>query len=109
MMGLAVDARGEVFAANYGGGRLVKVSPSGQVTSVIESRNPWSPSGVAFSGADIYVLESGTMPGYWDAVRVRRKNPDGTVRTLAVVRGGRPEKLSDPGSRPSSTPSVAMH
>lgn len=109
MMGLAVDARGEVFAANYGGGRVVKVSPSGKVTSVIESRNPWSPSGVALCGTDIYVLESGTMPGYWDAVRVRRKSADGTVRTLAIVRGGRPEKLSSHASRTSLTSSVAMY
>jgi hypothetical protein len=109
MMGLAVDGRGEVFAANYGGGRVVKVSPSGKVTSVLESRNPWSPSGVALSGADIYVLESGTMPGYWDAVRVRRKRADGTVRTLAVVRGGRPEKLSINGGRFTLTCAVAIH
>jgi len=94
MMGLAVDARGEVFAANHGGGRVVKISSSGRVTSILESRSPWSPSGVTLSGADIYVLEFGTMPGYWDAVRVRRKNPDGTVRTLAIVRGGKPKKLS---------------
>jgi DNA-binding beta-propeller fold protein YncE len=107
MMGLAVDARGEVFAANYGGGRVVQVSPAGKVTSVLESSNPWSPSGVALAGTDIYVLEFGTIPGYRDAVRVRRRSPDGTVRTLAVVRGGRPEGLSGPGTRPESTPSAA--
>jgi hypothetical protein len=89
MMGLAVDAHGNVFAANYGGGRVVAVSPRGEVTSVLESRSPWSPSGVALSGADVYVLESGTMPGWWDAVRVRRKAADGSVRTLATIRGGR--------------------
>lgn len=92
MMGLAVDARGGVFAANYGGGRVVLVSPAGKVTSVLESRSPWSPSGVTLSGSDIYVLESGTMPGYWDSVRVRRKSSDASVTTLAIVRNGRPEK-----------------
>jgi hypothetical protein len=94
MMGLAVDARGDVFAANYGGGRVVEVSSAGQVTSVLESWSPWSPSGVALSGSDIYVLESGTMPGYRDTVRVRRKGSDGRVATLAIVRNGRPERLS---------------
>jgi sugar lactone lactonase YvrE len=82
MMGLAVDARGNVFAANYGGGRVVRVTPSGEVTSVLESGPAWAPSGIALAGADLYVLEDG------NGVRVRRLRPDGSVTTLAVVRGG---------------------
>ena len=83
MMGLAVDARGNVFAANYGGGRVVRVTPSGQVTSALESHGAWAPSGVALSGDDLYVLE------YGNGVRVRRLRADGSVATLAVVRGGK--------------------
>ena len=86
MMGLAVDPRENVFAANYGGSRVVRVAPSGEVSSVLESGDSWSPSGVALSGPDIYVLEYGPS----DSVRVRRLS-FGAVTTLAVVRAGRPE------------------
>lgn len=87
MMGLAVDSRGNVFAANYGAGRVVAVAPSGKVSSVMESGDSWSPSGVALSGEDLFVLEYGAN----DSVRVRRLS-SGTVTTLAVIRGGHPEK-----------------
>ena len=93
LMGLAVDAGGNVFAANYGGGRVVRVLSSGVVSSIVESAFPWAHSGVALSNGDIYVLEYGTVPGYFDSVRVRRRSRDGTTKTLAVVREGRPEKL----------------
>jgi hypothetical protein len=91
MMGLAVDSGGNVFAANYGGRRVVRVSPSGHVTSALEQSGPWSPTGVALSGHDLYVLESGTMPGPGLSVRVRRLSPGGKAAVLAVIGNGKPE------------------
>lgn len=85
-MGLAVDERGNVFAANYGGGRVVRVTPDGRVTRVLESEGRWAPSGVALSGADLYVLEYGSG----DSVRVRKLVGSGIVSTLAEVRHGKP-------------------
>jgi hypothetical protein len=90
MMGLAVDDGGNVFAANYGGRRVVRVSPSGHVTSALEQSGPWSPTGVALSGHDLYVLESGTMPGPGLSVRVRRLSPGKRPAVLTVIRNGRP-------------------
>jgi sugar lactone lactonase YvrE len=92
MMGLCVDAGGNVFAANYGGRRVVRVSPSGGVTSVLEESGPWSPTGVALSGSELYVLESGTMPGPGLSVRVRRLTPGGKAAVLAVIRDGKREQ-----------------
>ena len=86
MMGLAVDERGNVFAANYGGGRLVRVTPDGRVTRVLESEGRWAPSGVALSAADLYVLEYGSG----DSVRIRKLVVSGIVSTLAEVRHGTP-------------------
>jgi len=88
MMGLAVDERGSVFAANFGGACVVLITPEGAVTRVSKSKGGWAPSGVALSGADLYVLESGRG----NSVRVRRLSPTGTVSTLAIIRDGRPEK-----------------
>ena len=90
LMGIAVDPGGNAFVANYGGRRVVRVSSSGEVRSVIEKSGPWSPTGVALSGGDVYVLEAGTVPGNGDSVRFRRLRFGGTVTTLAVVNHGRP-------------------
>ncbi len=87
MMGLAVDAFGNVFAANYGGGRVVRITPEGRTILVLESDGGWAPSGVALSGGDLYVLEF----GLGGSVRVRRAS-DRTVTTLTVIRSGKPEK-----------------
>lgn len=91
LMGIAVDPGGNAFVANYGGRRVVRVSSSGEVRSVIEQSGPWSPTGVALSGDDVLVLEAGTAPGSGDSVRVRRLRSGGTVTTLAVVNHGRPD------------------
>jgi hypothetical protein len=90
LMGIAVDPGGNAFVANYGGRRVVRVSSSGEVRSVIEQSGPWSPTGVTLSGGDVYVLETGTVPGDGDSVRVRRLRSGGTVKTLAIVNHGRP-------------------
>ena len=87
MMGLAVDGRGNVFAANYGGACVVRITPEGRVMRVLKSKGGWAPSGVALSGADLYVLEFGRG----DSVRVRRVT-GAHVEILAVIRAGKPEK-----------------
>jgi hypothetical protein len=90
LMGIAVDPGGNAFVANYGGRRVVRVSSTGEIRSLIEQSGPWSPTGVALSGGDVYVLEAGTVPGNGDSVRVRRLRSGETVTTLAVVNHGRP-------------------
>ncbi len=87
MMGLAVDPLGNVFAANYGGGRVVRITPEGRTTLVLKSDGGWAPSGVALSRGSLYVLEFGLA----GPVRVRRVSGP-TVTTLAVIRAGKPEK-----------------
>lgn len=81
LMGLALDAGGNAFVANTGGGRLVKVTPAGVVTSVLVSRGAWAPTGVTVDRGDLYVLEWAGALG----VRVRRLSAAGRVETLAVV------------------------
>jgi hypothetical protein len=57
LRGLAVDAAGNVYVAATSGHRLVKITPSGQVTSILTSERPWSPIGVAAKGGHSYILE----------------------------------------------------
>lgn len=75
------------FPANYGGACVVRVTPGGSVARVLKSKDGWAPSGVALSGADLYVLEFGRG----DSVRVCRVT-GAHVEMLAVIRAGKPEK-----------------
>jgi SMP-30/Gluconolactonase/LRE-like region len=88
LRGLAVDARGVVYVAASGCGRVLKVTPGGKVTTVIQLQSPWSPTAVALSGSDLYVLE------YLHTVvesrrewlpRVRKVSSDGTATIIATV------------------------
>lgn len=77
VMGLWMDGRANVYAANYGSGSVKRVSPTGDVSDVDNSAFPWSPTGgmVAPNG-DLYILEASVM----NEVRLKRIGRDGSVR-----------------------------
>ncbi|HUD15532.1 MAG TPA: hypothetical protein VMQ56_17905 [Terracidiphilus sp.] len=84
--GLGVDADGNMYVAATSCHRVVRVTPMGEVTSILISERPWSATGVAVSGQDVYVLEytnaNGPKTEGWRA-RVRKIAADHTVTTLA--------------------------
>ncbi|MDQ2975085.1 MAG: SMP-30/gluconolactonase/LRE family protein [Acidobacteriota bacterium] len=88
LRGLAVDARGVIYVAASGCGRVLKITPDGKVTTVIQILSPWSPTAVALSGSDLYVLEylhtAVESRREW-VPRVRRISPDGTATIIATV------------------------
>lgn len=101
-MGMAVDAAGNVYVANYWKREVMKLTPDGQVSPLVTSRWPWVPVGVAWSGNNIYVLERmgnpygpsslmevSTLADRLSSPRVRKIAPDGAITTLIVVRGDR--------------------
>ena len=55
LRGLAVDAAGTVYAAATSCHRLLKIAPDGKVETVLKAERPWSPTGVAMHGEDVYV------------------------------------------------------
>jgi len=83
--GLAVDARATMYAAATGARCLVRITPEGKHSAVLKSEQPWSPTGVAALGDNIFVLEYANANGddhdAWRP-RVRRLNRDGGVTTL---------------------------
>jgi hypothetical protein len=85
LRGLAVDADGTVFAAGVGCHAVVKITPPGQVETILKAERPWSPTGVAVHRGDVYVLEytnaNGSPNDGWRP-RVRKLRPDGTVTTM---------------------------
>src|SRR5436189_53366 len=57
LRGLAVDARGTIFAAATGCRAVVKITADGQVSVVLRAERPWSPTGIAVHGEEVYVME----------------------------------------------------
>jgi sugar lactone lactonase YvrE len=88
LRGLDVDADGTVYAAACGCRCVVKISPKGQVETIVKSERPWSPTGIAVRGGDVYVLEfthaNGGLRDGW-LPRVRKLGRDGKVTTLATI------------------------
>ena len=89
LRGLDVMADGTIFVAASGCKALLKIGPRGVVEVALGAEAAWTPTGVAISGDDVYVLE------YWypkserreDWIpRVRKLSRDGKVTVIASVR-----------------------
>jgi hypothetical protein len=87
LRGLAVDARGIVYAAATGCRTVVRITSGGKVEAVLKAERPWSPTGVAVFGDDVYILEYAHANGsatQW-LPRVRKLRRDGTVLTVVTI------------------------
>jgi hypothetical protein len=93
-MGLAVDARGNIFVADAGNRRVRKITPDGKVSTLAGSGKRGGddgpaleasfedPTGVAVAGdGTVYVLDF-----VGDDPRVRKLGSDGKVTTVAAVK-----------------------
>jgi sugar lactone lactonase YvrE len=88
LRGLDVDSRGTVYAAACGCCCVVKISAGGKVETVLKAERPWSPTGVAVQGDDVYVLEYTNANGHFTEgwlPRVRKLGRDGKVTTLTTI------------------------
>ena len=67
----------------------MKITSTGQVSTVLKSERPWNPTGVALHADDIYVLEwthaNGGAGDGWRP-RVRKLARDGTVSLLVEIK-----------------------
>ena len=89
--GLAVDSQGIVYVAATGSRRVLKITPRGGVSTILQAPSPWSPTGVAVFSGEVYVLEWQDAPPSlletrraW-IPRVRKIGRDGKITTLATV------------------------
>jgi hypothetical protein len=57
LRGLAVDSHAVMYVADTGDARVLKITCHGKVTTLLQTQSPWSPTGVALFGSDLYVLE----------------------------------------------------
>jgi hypothetical protein len=88
LRGLDVDAEGNTYVAATGCRAVLKISTDKKITTLFRSPASWSPTAVAVSGRDLYVLEYLHTPGdnrrEW-LPRVRKISSDGTVVTVAFI------------------------
>ena len=86
LRGLDVAADGAVFVAAAGCGAVLKVAPTGGVTPILRTSSPYSPTAVALSNGEVYVLEylhtASDDRREW-LPRVRKVTRTGKVVTLA--------------------------
>ncbi len=100
IFGLVFDSEGRLLVVDYGARRLRRIDHQGTVTSVLGTRWPWRPTGVAVWKDEIYILERWgdyyfgpsqlliRLPGVAGLVghpRVRRLDPDGGQTVVASV------------------------
>ena len=57
LRGIAVDASGVMYVADTGDARVLKITPTGKITTLLETQSPWAPTAIAVFGSDVYVLE----------------------------------------------------
>jgi len=88
LTGLSVDSRGNVYVADAGNRRLLRINSGGKVDVVLRSDPPYFPNGVATTPAgDVYVMEVGfTLPSKWSGPRIRRISSDGKNTVVGQVR-----------------------
>ena len=89
--GLVVDSTGTIYVAATGSRSVLKITPQGKITTILQVTGPWTPTGVAIFHGEVYILEwhdvtrenlevrSAYIP------RVRKIGLDGKQTILATV------------------------
>jgi hypothetical protein len=91
LRGLDVDAGGVAYVAATGCGSVLRVTPAGRVSILFQTEGPWSPTGIALFGGNVYVLEfrGAASDNRREMVpRIRKIAPDGSTSIIATVSRG---------------------
>jgi len=55
--GLFVDSTGTIYVAATGSRSVLKITPQGKITTILQVTGPWTPTGVAAFHGEVYILE----------------------------------------------------
>ena len=92
LMGLAVDSRGSVFAADRDSRAILRFTPDGKTAVVARLGMFWSPIAMTLSGDDLYVLVNLRFPtpaflaGVFGNPTLQRLSADGRMTTVSTVK-----------------------
>ena len=90
-MGLAVDERGNVYAADRDSRSILRFHPDGTTDVVARLGMFWSPTALALSGSSIYVLVNlrfptpGFLAGVFGNPTLQKVSADGRITTVSTV------------------------
>lgn len=89
--GIAVDSSGIIYVAATGSRCVLKISSGGKVSTFLQVDSPWTPTGVAVSNGEVFILEWHDVKSEDLEVRsayiprVRKAGKDGKIKTLATI------------------------
>lgn len=88
LRGLALNHRGVMYVADTGDARVLKLASNHDLTTILQTQSPWSPTAVAVFGDDVYVLEFlhtvKDVRRDW-LPRVRKITPNGQSSLIATL------------------------
>jgi len=86
LTGLIVSPRGDIFLAATGCRCVLKLDSERRVSSVLKAESPWSPTGLALHGEDLYVAEwtNAHSEQHDFRPRVRKVGRNGKVTTIGT-------------------------
>jgi hypothetical protein len=86
LTGVAVSSRGDIYLAATGCRSVLKLDRSGRLSTMVKAEAPWSPTGVALYGDDVYVAEwtNAHSEQHDYRPRVRKVGRDGKVTTVGM-------------------------
>jgi len=83
-----VDTNGTIYVAATGCASVLRVTANGRVSILFQTEAPWSPTGIALYGKDVYVLEFIGVASdnrHEMLPRIRKLAPDGSTSIMATV------------------------
>ena len=87
LTGITVNSRGDVYLAATGCRCVLKLDTEGRVSTVLKAESPWSPTGLAIHGEDLYVAEwtNAHSEQHDYRPRVRKVGRDGKATTIGTA------------------------
>jgi hypothetical protein len=82
-----VSPRGEIYLAATGCRCVLKLDSEGRISTDLKAESPWSPTGLALNGEDLYVAEwtNAHSEQHDYRPRVRKLGRDGKVTIIGTV------------------------
>jgi hypothetical protein len=85
---LDVDSKGVIYVADNGDARVLKITPDGKITTLVQTQSPWAPTAVAVFKDAVYSLEFSHTASdnrvEW-MPRIRKITPDGKSEIILTV------------------------